>query len=247
MPEMASWFEIEKGKFAFLTDDDVIAWHENQGMGTKYIEWNNFVGHGGLMKVFGLPDKYQHQEGFVGMPEIIKRHIFDGKMNKLFSAAENLREATPEFIPLMRRLANGSPKVDDALMRNPYNRYGGPALGNEVQMQISIDNGFQGSSIGNLLRDPSCNAKSMMLALTKAMNLMEEQSDKHHYDNIIEHVNVTPEVLEFIISNVGHSRIVEKAKKYLQNWKKPAAVKALKIKGKSVEIAKGNAKIRSLV
>src|ERR1035441_5448508 len=105
MAEMASWFQIDRG-YIFLTDEDIIAYYDQKQDDHKSIDWNNMVGHYGIITVFGVPDEYHHHEGFVEMPDVIKKTILDRRMDMMFAHAGNLREATPEFIPLMKRLAN---------------------------------------------------------------------------------------------------------------------------------------------
>jgi len=257
MSEMASWFQMRAGDFslakgvAFLTDDDVIAWHEQHGIGRGDISWNNFVGHSGLMQVFNLPNRYTHHEGFVNMPDIIKKTILDGKMDKLFANAGNLDEATPEFIPMMRRLANLYPNVRYQLAHNPYKNYKGGPLTNLNQMKVGIRSKFKGSTIGELLRHPLCGEDSMLLALKECKDFMDEYSDCHHYHNMLDHDNVTPKVLRAIMQNGPYAEVRDKAKRLLAHYKPRTigtekevkkALKNLKVK----VVKRGKAKVRVL-
>ena len=256
--EMASWFEIEEGSdaddfgvtgVAFLTDQDVIAWHEAQGAGVKDINWNDMVGHHGLMKVFNLPNKYSHREGFVNMPLVIRKAVHDGKMDMLFAHADNLGEATPEFIPTMKRLANKYPRVGEYLKTNPYrNSHADTVVSNLEQMKIGVSEGFQGSTIGELIRHPLCGEEAMLLCLKSktARELMDSHSDRHHYRDMIKHGSVTRNVLNHIIETDSNSTVVSWAKERLAHYKgivKPAKMKSMdKIKVKT--IVKGSARIR---
>ncbi len=253
MSEMASWFKVKEG-IIFLTDKDVIAYHDRAGSSTERINWYNFVGHGGMMKVFNIPDRGQtHHEGFVNMPDVIKKTILNGEMNMLFAHAGNLQEATPEFIPLMTRLAERFSNVREQLRENPYRTLKlkkGSTLSNFIQMKVGIDNNFKGSTIGRLLRSNTCQEESMMLALRKVRNFMDQYSDRHHYFNIINNPNVTKKVLRYMLDNVSHSDVRDGAldrmdalKGHPAVLKKVKALSVLKIK----TIKKGRAKIRTTV
>jgi hypothetical protein len=249
MSEMASWFKTKDG-YIFLTDEDVIAYHENMGSSSKEIDWNDFVGHGGLMQVFRIPDRGQtHHEGFVDMPDVIRKTILDGKMDMLFAHAGNLREATPEFIPLMERLANRFPKVKSQLRTNPFRVYKGKGqMTNLAHMKVGVERGFKGSTIGQLLRHPSCQEASMLVALKGASDYMDEHCDYHHYHNIIHHPNVTRKVLQYILRNISHSDVKSWA---LNRLKKLAITSRMRVKGakalKIKTIKRGKAKIRMAV
>jgi len=250
MSEMLSWFKTKDG-FLFLTDDDVISYHENKGNNTEYIKWDDYVGHSGLMKVYNLPNIHAHQEGFVGMPLVGRKAILDGKMNKLFAHAGNLREATPEFIPLMRRLAVRSRNVAEQLENNPYRHCDGIVVSNAKQMEIGVKNNFKGSTVGNLLRDSNCDEKSMLIALEGARELMDEHTDHHHYHHIVYHENVTKHVLKYILDHVNHQDVREWVMDRLPTLrsrrkriiKTAANYKDLKVR----TIRKGRAKIRAIV
>jgi hypothetical protein len=246
--EMASWFKTKEG-YIFLTDEDIIAYHENNGESTESIDWNNFVGHGGLMRVFRIGDRGQtHHEGFVEMPDVIRKTALDGKMDMMFAHADNLNEATPEFIPLMQRLANRFPKVKRALAENPYVEWKGGKLTNAKQMKVGVERGFKGSTIGQLLRHRNCDEESMLIALKGATEYMDTMTDHHHYYNIIMHPRVTKVVLQYIISNVGHGDVQAWAQDRLKNFKvkriaKMKALTNLKVK----TIKRGNRLIRTTV
>lgn len=256
MSEMASWFKTKDG-YMFLTDEDVIAYYENRDCSTSSINWNDFVGHSGLMTVFKLPNEYYHHEGFVNMPDVIKKAALNGKMDKIFSHAGNLREATPDFIPMMKRLAQRSKHVREQLDRNPYKNYLN-AVSNKDQMRIGIENNFDGSTIGNLLRDDNCDEASMLLALSRATGFMDSHSDHHHYLNIIQHQNVTKKVLTYILDNIKHSNVQKWANERIGSLKsrrnlfvtrqnrlkkKLDVLNTLKVK----TIKKGSAKVRMAV
>lgn len=216
MAEFASWFHVDEG-YIYLTDDEVYAYQDQEGIEAQYIDWNNLVGHAGIMKVFGVPDKYHHYEGFVNMPQVIKKSLFDGRMDMLFGHAGNLREATPEFIPTMKRLANRFPNVESQLKSNPYKDYlGGPPPFKE-QMVVGVKNGFNGSTIGELLRHPNCDEDSFILAMSDAKSYMEAHSDHHHYHDIIRHPNVTKKTLEYIISHIKHQDVQDAALEKIKN------------------------------
>ncbi len=227
MSEMASWFDFKDGKFSFLTDDDIIAYHDRNGLNTRTIPWDDFVGHGGMMRVFNLKDKWTHEEGFVGMPLVIKKQILNGKMDMMFAHAGNLAEATPEFMPLMKRLANRFPNVAAQLKNNPYKDFKGDLdakMSNFAQMKVGVDNSFKGSSVGKLLRMDNCMEDSMLYALQGATSYMDMHADHHHYFQLMTHPNLTRKVLEYIVGNVKHQDVLDKAKEILVNFKDPKRV-----------------------
>ncbi|VVB50633.1 Uncharacterised protein [uncultured archaeon] len=244
--EMASWFEDKKGQgYIFLTDEDIIAHHGGDKNG---INWNDFVGHHGLMQVFHLPDAYNHYEGFVRMPDVIRKTILAGKMDMMFAHADNLCEATPEFIPMMHRLSSRYSKVASALSSSPYRDWhiekGKPTL--HMQMKVGIENGFKGSTIGEILRHPLCDEKTMFLALEGARELMDEYPEHHHYRNMVENQYVTKKVLNFILKNIPHVDVKEWAEARLKTCKdlKLTKVTLTRKKVKTVQIDK--ALVRSL-
>ena len=237
MSEMASWFETKDG-FCFVTDDDVKAYHDQKGFESKDIDWNNFVGHYGIGKCFRMDlNRYTHHEGFVNMPNVIKQNIFDGKMDMLFAHASNLGEATPEFIPTMRRLANRFSNVREQLARNPYVRHTGKSkVTKEHQMMVGVKHGFKGSTIGNLLRHPCCSEKAMLIALKGATDYMDTHDDHHHYHNIIHHLHVTKTVLDYILKNIDHYDVKDWAKERLGNMPKPVTRYNPKMRAKRIKI-----------
>jgi hypothetical protein len=203
------------------------------------------------MQVFKLPNRYTHHEGFVNMPDIIRKTILDGKMDMLFAHAGNLEEATPEFIPLMKRLATHYSNVRYQLARNPYKNYKGGPITNLYQMKTGIRNHFKGSTIGELLRHPLCGEDSMMLALKECKDFMDEYTDAHHYHNMLDHENVTPKVLRFIMAHGPYSEVRDKAKRLLAHYQPrivgtekevKKALKNIKVK----VIKRGTAKVRVL-
>jgi hypothetical protein len=216
MAEFASWFKTKDG-YIFLTDDEVYAYQDQEGIDDENINWFNLVGHAGIIRVFNIADKHHHYEGFVGMPTVIKKNLFDGRMDMLFGHAGNLREATPEFIPTMKRLANRFPSVEDQLQRNPYKHYLGRTFSYKEQMEIGVANGFNGSTIGELLRHPDCDQDSMIVALQGAVSYLEAHSDHHHYFDIIRHPNVTKKVLQYIVGHVKHKDVTDVALEALKN------------------------------
>jgi len=247
MPEMASWFETPEG-YIHLTDEDIIAYHEQDGAGSKAINWDDYTGHGGLIKVFHLKDEHHHHEGFVRMPDVIKKQVFNGKMDMMFAHSGNLNEATPEFIPTMVRLAKRFKRVADALKINPYKDYapekGGLSL--YKQMQIGIENNFVGSTIGEILRSPLCDDKTMILAMTKAKRLMDEYTDHHHYRNIVENPSVSKVILKYLIEVVKHPDVSSWAEEKLKNYSsmKLSRVSLAKMRVKTVK--QGKALVRSI-
>jgi hypothetical protein len=246
MAEMASWFQIDKG-YIFLTDEDIIAYYDQRQDDHKSIDWNNMVGHYGIITVFGVPDKYHHHEGFVEMPDVIKKTILDRRMDMMFAHAGNLREATPEFIPLMKRLANRYPHVEEQLQRNPYLCYNADHASFQTQMEIGVQNGFTGSTIGQLLRHVACNDKAMMLALRGARELMDSHSDHHHYRSIIDHANVTKAVLRFILDNIPHKDVQDLALARLKTVKRKAVQKQAVVAEMNIQVlVDGKTKIRTL-
>lgn len=259
--EMASWFEIKEGSDAddfgvtgvcFLTDDDIIAYHEMNGTNAKDIKWVDFVGHDGLMRVFNLPNKYSHREGFVNMPLVIRKAIHDGKMDNMFANADNLNEATPEFIPTMKRLANKYSRVADFLKVNPYrDAKADTVVSNLEQMKSAIKSGFSGSTIGELIRDPLCHEEPMLLCLqtATARELMDSHGDRHHYKDMINHPRVTRKVLAEIIKTEKHASVKAWANERLAHYKGVTKVKKEKglDKLKVRTIIKGKAKIRIVV
>lgn len=249
MAEMASWFKIEDGGFVFVTDEDVLAYHDQNGEDRSNIPWNDMVGHPGILKVFGIPDKYPHTEGFVHMPDVIKKHIFDGKMDTLFAHAGNLREATQEFIPLIKRLANRYPNVEAQLKSNPYRNYVGKILTFRDNMQVSIENGFVGSTIGELLRHEYCFEDSMLLALKDATKFMDESTDHHHYFNIVNNPNVTRKVLKYMLENIKHDDVVSVVRDKIKHIRAKGAIRKMKkIEKLQVQtIQQGKIKIRTAV
>ena len=82
MCEFPSWIEDNDGKVWFLTDKDIERYHENT---TNEICWQDFVGHSGIKKVFGINGK--HIEGFENMPDKIVSAIKSGKMKKIMKTA----------------------------------------------------------------------------------------------------------------------------------------------------------------
>ncbi|VVB50635.1 Uncharacterised protein [uncultured archaeon] len=255
---MASWFETEKG-FLFLTDGDVIAYNENRGVPKSQIDWNDYVGHDGLMKVFGLPNKWSHQEGFVSMPDVIRKMLFDGKMDFLFAHAGNLSEATPEFLPVFQRLAPRFPHVKNEMERNPYFQMflkSGripkliKSLSLHRQMQVGIKHDFKGSTIGQILRHPHCEERTMLLALStrKTREYMNEYSDLHHYFNIVHNLSTTKAVLEYIVKNIKHSRVVSAAQTRLEAMvPKKTKKSTLKFKKTSIKAKKFRTGSRAIV
>ncbi len=251
MSEMASWLHIDGG-YVYCTDKDVIAYHEKEGEGVRSIEWDNFVGHYGIGKVFGVNlDRYYHHEGFTEMPDVIKKSIFNGDMDKMIQHAGNLEEATPEFIPILRRLANRSENVRSSLQDNPYKNWRGKGLlSNSLQMKVGIENGFTGSTIGNLLRSMTCDEKSMMIALRGAQDYMDEYSDHHHYHNIIENSNVTKKVLKYMLDQIEHGDVQRAVKQRLCGFRtvKQRIIKVKNFKRlKTQTWMKGRVKVRNTV
>jgi hypothetical protein len=252
MAEMASWFHVNKGKpdegFIFLTDEDIIAWYDQRGEGRNAIDWNNMVGHYGIIHVFKT-DHREHLEGFVNMPDVIRKTILDGKMDMMFAHAGNLREATPEFIPMMTRLANRFEKVEAQLKCNPYRNYRGQTFTLRDQMKIGVENGFTGSTIGEILRSDLCNEETMLIALKGAVKFMDEYTDHHHYHQIINNNNVTRKVLKYMLEHVPHTDVIEAVKLRLKTVKAKAMMqKAKSIKRLQVQVTKmGDAKVRVAV
>jgi len=219
MAEMASWFNTEEG-VVFLTDDDVYAHQDYHDRRDSEIPWNNLVGHAGILTVFKVPDKYPHTEGFVDMPDVIKKHIFDGKMDMLFAHAGNLREATPEFIYTMKRLANRFPNVESQLGSNPFRKI----IGNitlKQQLELCAEHGLTGSTIGAILRQPTCDEDTMLVALQKARYYLDQYGNNQHYFDIIKHRNVTKKVLAYIINNIGINEVNSLATNTLATFKVP--------------------------
>lgn len=246
MAEMASWFQIDKG-YIYLTDEDILAWQEQNGIKDGDVPWNDFVGHHGIITVFGVEDRYVHHEGFVNMPQVIRRSILDGKMNTMFAHAGNLREATPEFIPMMKRLANRYPNVEAQLKRNPYLIRKIENASFQLQMEVGVQNGFTGSTIGQLLRHPECDEKSMLMALQGARTLMDEHSDHHHYKNIIQHANVTKKVLTYLLDNVSHTDVQELVKARMLTIKTRRAKKQAVVAEMNIQVlVEGKAKVRTM-
>jgi hypothetical protein len=245
--EMASWFHVDEG-YIFLTDEDIIAWHENQGAGTTSINWNDFVGHGGISKVFGV-NHSAHHEGFVGMPDVVRKTILDGKMDMMFAHATNLCEATPEFINMMKRLANRYPNVESQLVRNPYLNHNGQALTVLTQMEVGVKNKFVGSTVGKLIRHPMCKEDAMLVALKGATEFMDEQPDHHHYRDIITHPNITRKVLKYIKDNIKHSDVQGLVKQQMKTFKARNVIKKIKaFKKLEVKVVtNGKVKVRSAV
>jgi hypothetical protein len=171
------------------------------------------------MRVFHIPDRNQtHHEGFVGMPPVIKKQIFDGKMDMLFAHAGNLHEATPEFIPTMKRLASRFRNVKAQLADNPYVDFQDKIISNLDQMKIGVKRGFKGSSIGNLLREEGCTEEAMMVALLGARDLMDSHSNHHHYHDIINNRFVTKNILQYILKNIPFADVQENAVKRLTGF-----------------------------
>jgi hypothetical protein len=245
--EMASWFH-EDGGYIFLTDEDIVAWHENQGAGREHINWNDFVGHGGITKVFGVNHR-AHHEGFVEMPDVIKKTIFEGKMDMMFAHASNLSEATPEFIPLMKRLANRFPFVEDQLVRNPYLNWKGQSLTILDQMEVGVKNKFTGSTVGKLIRHPMCQEDAMLVALKGATEFMDEHQDHHHYRDIIVHPNVTKKVLKYMVDNIKHTDVQTWAKQQMKRVKAKKVITKIQALNKlEVKIVtNGKVKVRTAV
>ncbi len=232
MSEMASWFDFKNGQYSFLTDDDIIAYHDRMELNTRTIPWDDFVGHGGMMRVFNLKDNWTHEEGFIGMPLVIKKQILNGKMDMMFAHAGNLSEAGPEFMPLMKRLANRFPNVANQLKSNPYKDFKGNVdmkLSNFAQVKVGVDNAFKGSSIGKLLRMDTCMEDSMLYILKGATSYMDVHSDHHHYFELMNHPNLTRKVLEYISGNVKHKDVLDKAKELLVNFKDRKKVSLTKV------------------
>jgi len=79
MCDFPSWLEKD-GEALFLTDDDIIAWHETNRQGQS-INWHDFVGHSGIIKILG-DNGGEHKELFPIHPDIAKA-IREGKMDKM--------------------------------------------------------------------------------------------------------------------------------------------------------------------
>lgn len=236
MSEMASWFKTRDG-IIFLTDEDIIAWHEQRGKGTKEIEWRDFVGHQGICQVFNLNTyAHKHIEGFEGMPGIIKKSILDGKMDMMFAHADNLKEATPEFIPLMQRLATRFEKVKRQLANNPYNLITKNCMPDiEMRMSYAVKHKFDGSTIGNLLMHKRCTPKATL----EALKGFPEHFDKlpHLYYTILNNKRSDAAVCNQILSMTNDDNILFTARKRLGLLTtKTTDVSKLKIKQKKIKM-----------
>jgi hypothetical protein len=235
MPEVGSHFKTTSvpGGIIFLTDADVVAYYENKGHSVQSIDWNDFTGHQGIIRVFRITKEYYHHEGFIGMPPVMKKMILEGKADRIFSHCENLREATPEFIPMMRRLAVHSRNVANQLEVNPYNRVV-PLNGNErnwklsltTQMRVGIKHGFTGSTIGNILRAEGCPEEAMLVALNsaKTRRYMDGYEDHHHYLDIVANPYTTKKVLQFLLTDVKHEDVRVAAKLRIKGPVKKATI-----------------------
>jgi hypothetical protein len=95
-----SWIESE-GKIYYLTDKDVISYHEHKKPGQK-INYNDFTGHSGIKAVLGVSGT--DKENFPCPKEILDK-ILSGKMDNICRKAENIESWPKEMIPILAKLS----------------------------------------------------------------------------------------------------------------------------------------------
>lgn len=85
MCDCPSWIETEDKRNLFVTDSDVVSFHENQP-GTEAIDWNDCCGHSFIQKVYGKQINSKNIEGFPCPPEI-ETALREGKMNRMLRSS----------------------------------------------------------------------------------------------------------------------------------------------------------------
>ena len=100
MCEVPSWIESEGSNY-WLSDKDVIRWHEENKPGQN-INWDDFTGHSGIKKVFGVSG--WNKEGFP-CPDQILNGMLSGKMNEICRHADNINSWPVEMLPVLTKLS----------------------------------------------------------------------------------------------------------------------------------------------